>query len=73
MPKKFKGENSKAVVAKERKAAVEREKIEKLNKEKEDALWADDDKTNAKKQQRKVFCILFTCICIVKIYRGFNS
>lgn len=53
MPKKFKGENSKAVAAKERRSAQQAEI--QANKEKaiEDAYWADDDKQVAKKQQRK--------------------
>lgn len=53
MPKKFKGENSKAVVARERKAAALHEQQERKEKEKEDAYWADDDKHVARKQQRK--------------------
>jgi len=53
MPKKFKGENSKAVEAKARKAAAHTAEKERLDREKEDALWADDDKHNARKQQRK--------------------
>ncbi|BFZ01470.1 hypothetical protein BsWGS_04509 [Bradybaena similaris] len=53
MPKKFKGENSKAVEAKARKDAVKIAEAEKVEKEKEDALWQDDDKHIARKQQRK--------------------
>lgn len=53
MPKKFKGENTKASAARERKAAVLHEQQEKKKKEEEDAFWADDDKHLAKKQQRK--------------------
>lgn len=53
MPKKFKGENSKAVEAKARKNAVLQEESQRKEKEKEDASWEDDDKTNARKQQRK--------------------
>uniref|UniRef100_A0A914VBJ0 Coiled-coil domain-containing protein 124 n=1 Tax=Plectus sambesii TaxID=2011161 RepID=A0A914VBJ0_9BILA len=53
MPKKFAGENSKATVAKARKAAVEAEKSEQKKKAEEDAYWEDDDKSAAKKQQRK--------------------
>lgn len=53
MPKKFKGENSKATVARERKAAQEAEIKAKKEKEEEDALWEDDDKHVLKKQQRK--------------------
>ncbi|XP_014670264.1 PREDICTED: coiled-coil domain-containing protein 124-like [Priapulus caudatus] len=53
MPKKFKGENSKAAVAKERKQAkLTEEKVKKLQAE-DDAYWADDDKHVARKQQRK--------------------
>lgn len=53
MPKKFAGENSKAVVARARKA--EKVKDEKVAKDKavEDEFWKDDHKQNAKKQQRK--------------------
>lgn len=53
MPKKFAGENSKAVVARARKA--EKVKDEKAAKDKavEDEYWKDDHKQNAKKQQRK--------------------
>jgi len=53
MPKKFAGENSKAVAAKARKA--EKAEVEKNKKEKEieDAKWADDDKSAKKKQARK--------------------
>ena len=50
MPKKFAGENSKAAVAKARKA--EKADAEKNRKEKEleDAKWVDDDKSAKKKQ-----------------------
>ena len=54
MPKKFKGENSKAQEARARKDAVKVLEEEKKKQEEEDALWADDDKHVAKKQQRKV-------------------
>ena len=54
MPKKFKGENSKAVEARERKAATKKEEVSKKQKAAEDAYWADDDKQLAKKSQRKV-------------------
>lgn len=53
MPKKFKGENTKAVAARDRKAAAYHEQQEKKQKAEEDAYWADDDKHVAKKQQRK--------------------
>ncbi|XP_038073176.1 coiled-coil domain-containing protein 124-like isoform X2 [Patiria miniata] len=53
MPKKFQGENSKAAVAKARKAAVEHEKQAARQKAEEDSYWEDDDKHVKKKQQRK--------------------
>ncbi|CAK9293981.1 unnamed protein product [Gordionus sp. m RMFG-2023] len=53
MPKKFKGENSKAAEARQR--AEDKKTIEKakIDKEKEDILWLDDDKLANKKIQRK--------------------
>ncbi|KAL7637416.1 UNVERIFIED_CONTAM: hypothetical protein RMT77_012167 [Armadillidium vulgare] len=53
MPKKFQSENTKAVVARARKA--EKAAAEKAEKEKaaEDALWKEDDKLICKKIQRK--------------------
>jgi len=53
MPKNFKGENSKATAARERKAAVAAEEKAKKDQAKEDALWVDDDKRVNKKQQRQ--------------------
>ncbi|ELU14377.1 hypothetical protein CAPTEDRAFT_224864 [Capitella teleta] len=53
MPKKFKGENSKASEAKARKEAARLEAAEKKKKEIEDEFWRDDDKHVAKKQNRK--------------------
>lgn len=53
MPKKFKGENTKAQDARARKAAVKHAETERKDKAKEDAYWEDNDKHNAKKQQRK--------------------
>ena len=58
MPKKFKGENSKAAEAKARKNAREQEVAEKKERERLDELWRDDDKHVARKLQRKVFIIL---------------
>jgi len=53
MPKKFAGENSKAVVARARKSEkLENEKAAK-QKAADDALWADNDKNLAKKQKKK--------------------
>jgi len=53
MPKKFKGENSKAAEAKAKKDAVKNAADEQKKKAVDDAYWADDDKHIAKKQQRK--------------------
>ncbi|KAH0546640.1 coiled-coil domain-containing protein 124 [Cotesia glomerata] len=53
MPKKFTGENSKAVVAKARKAAVkEAENLRKIQ-DAEDNAWKDDDKQVLKKKQKQ--------------------
>ena len=55
MPKKFKGgENSKAVQARERKAAAKAEQDAAKQKAVEDAYWEDNDKHVQRKQQRKV-------------------
>ena len=54
MPKKFKGENSKAAEARARKSAVRAEAEAAKQKAIEDEFWRDDDKHVAKKQARKV-------------------
>ena len=53
MPKKFAGENSKAVAAKARKSEKAESDRAKKEKEKEDAEWADDNKSAKKKQVHK--------------------
>ncbi|GMT00667.1 hypothetical protein PENTCL1PPCAC_22841 [Pristionchus entomophagus] len=53
MPKKFTGENSKAVAARARKDGAKEEQAQKKQKATEDAYWADDDKNAMKKQARK--------------------
>ncbi|XP_056646238.1 coiled-coil domain-containing protein 124-like [Diorhabda sublineata] len=53
MPKKFATDNTKAVVARERKKQAKDEAISKKQKEIEDAYWKDDDKQIQKKQQKK--------------------
>lgn len=53
MPKKFVGENSKAVAARERKENAKQEKDQKLKKMVEDAAWEDNDEKLKKKQQKK--------------------
>ena len=57
MPKKFKGENSKAVEAKARKASQKAEEADRKAQAAEDARWEDDDKHVMRKQQRKVWII----------------
>ncbi|XP_012260659.2 coiled-coil domain-containing protein 124 [Athalia rosae] len=53
MPKKFVGENSKAVAARARKAAVKDAEISKKAQEAEDKAWQDDDKQLQKKKQKQ--------------------
>ncbi|KAK3097729.1 hypothetical protein FSP39_012513 [Pinctada imbricata] len=53
MPKKFKGENSKAAEARARKAAAKHDEQEKKQKALEDEYWRDDDKHVNRKMQRK--------------------
>jgi hypothetical protein len=54
MPKKFKGENSKAAVARERKQTAKQEADERKRRAEEDAYWKDDDKHAQRKQDRRV-------------------
>ena len=54
MPKKFQGENSKAVTAKARKAEAQAVADARKKKEQEDALWTENDKHVLKKEARKV-------------------
>ena len=71
MPKKFKEVNSKAVEARERKAAVKKEVDERKKKEQEDEYWRDDDKHVKRKQDRKVslkfFHRLAVCVYIYNL------
>jgi len=53
MPKKFQGQNTKAVQAKARKAAAVNEEKSRKEREAEDARWQDDDKHAARKLARK--------------------
>ncbi|XP_015609428.1 coiled-coil domain-containing protein 124 [Cephus cinctus] len=53
MPKKFVGENSKAVAARARKAAAKEAETTKKAKEAEDKAWQDDDKQLLKKKQKQ--------------------
>jgi len=52
MPKKF-GNNTKAAEARGRREAAKNAEKEQKEREAEDALWRDDDKHIARKQQRK--------------------
>lgn len=54
MPKKFLGENSKAVTAKAQKAEFKALADARKKQEQEDALWTENDKHVLKKEQRKV-------------------
>jgi hypothetical protein len=54
MPKKFVGENSKAVAARARKAAVKEAENIKKAIEAEDKAWEDNDKQLLKKKQKQV-------------------
>lgn len=54
MPKKFVGENSKAVAARARKAAAKEAETIKKALEAEDRAWQDDDKQLLKKKQKQV-------------------
>lgn len=54
MPKKFKGENSKAASAKERKAAAKEAADREKRQKEEDEYWRDDSKQVTRKQERKV-------------------
>lgn len=54
MPKKFRGENSKAAAARDRRAEEKQAVQERKRKEEEDSYWRDDDKQVARKQERKV-------------------
>ena len=58
MPKKFKGENTKAQDARARKAATREAAEEKKRREEEDAAWRDDGKHVARKQDRRVRGVL---------------
>ena len=66
MPKKYKGLNSKAVEAKERKSVAKALEDKRKQQDVENAHWADDDKHVARKQQRKVahckLCFMFTSL-----------
>ena len=54
MPKKFSGVNTKAEVARERKASAKQAVADKKRLDEEDAYWRDDDRHGARKDQRKV-------------------
>ena len=60
MPKKFRGENSKAVEARARKATQKEAEAERKQRQLEDEYWQEDDKNVLKKLHRKV-CYLAGC------------
>lgn len=64
MPKKFVGENSKAVVARARKAAAKEAESTRKALEAEDKAWQDDDKQLLKKKQKLVDVIFVQMIKI---------
>lgn len=64
MPKKFQGENSKAVTARARKAEAKAVADARKKQQEEDALWEETDKHVLKKEQRKVGCLLFLVSCL---------
>lgn len=68
MPKKFVGENSKAVIARARKndAKTQQDALKKQQKEDED--WKDDHKQTIKKQQKLVCFFLIFKIFTLIIY-----
>lgn len=59
MPKKFQGENSKAVTARARKAEAKAVADARKKEQEEDALWQETDKHVLKKEQRKVSGLVF--------------
>lgn len=67
MPKKFVGENSKAVVARARKAAAKEAENSKKAQEAEDRMWKDDDKQILKKKQKQVITYLFVFFVVFTI------
>lgn len=58
MPKKFKGENSKAAEARDRKLEQKYAAEAKQKQEEEDKYWEDNDKHANKKLQRKVLHVI---------------
>ena len=54
MPKKFKGENTKVTLAKERKSAARELAEQEKKRKEEDEYWRDDDKHVMRKQERMV-------------------
>lgn len=72
MPKKFQGENSKALTARARKAEAKAVADARKKQEEEDALWEETDKHVLKKGQRKVSCHIshktFYFIFLIKIF-----
>lgn len=72
MPKKFKGENSKAVEARARKNAQKDEEEQKKQKQLEDEFWKEDDKHVLKKLQRKVYDFCAKADAILQMNLNWN-
>lgn len=68
MPKKFQGENSKAVTARARKAEAKAVADARKKQQEEDALWQETDKHVLKKEQRKVSWLLFPLACLAHFW-----
>lgn len=68
MPKKFQGENSKAVTARARKAEAKAVADARKKQQEEDALWQETDKHVLKKEQRKVSWLRFPLSCLVHFW-----
>lgn len=64
MPKKFQGENSKAVTARARKAEAKAVADARKKQQEEDALWQETDKHVLKKEQRKVSWLLLLLLFV---------
>lgn len=68
MPKKFQGENSKAVTARARKAEAKAVADARKKQQEEDALWQETDKHVLKKEQRKVSWLFFLVSALIRYW-----
>ena len=67
MPKKFRGENSKAVEARARKAAQKEAETERKQQQLEDEYWKEDDKNVLKRLQRKVCTVVVVVVLCLNV------